>query len=436
MKVTEPSGENGKGNAFSSLLKEVTSPVRRMTDRVSNSVIVRGQESTSSPNRGLRTLRIHIRGLSHRVPGAEVTTDPPKGKRSPSQAKPAAESPQGAQEAIPDAGKDSGSKKERPDTVTASGSPAVEPASSVVARAATADVRTGSPEPKGDQGGSGQSDRRDVVNRTDASAGRADRKISPAHIPVWPEDRSDISSLTRARFEQALERSTSVSSAWTHVDSAGEIKDAWRKGRYNSPIEVYEERIKGVLNGKSLIEIMSQSPVPFILDIFAPSWTLRDAFSKMPNAPQELGGASVSRTDERTPEERARDRALGIDQWALNLLDPSEWDTLEANMGGKKAGVILEFGGGGVDFMPRHPLFFTYASQRVWNLLSERNGILVAELPIYAHIPHFKETLERAGIEGDIDTETKSRDVFYMIKTPDSPSVLPRIQMEGFWKRK
>ena len=153
------------------------------------------------------------------------------------------------------------------------------------------------------------------------------------------------------------------------------MPDTWWPD-YNSSISDYEERFfSRVLEGHTIQDLLSDIEKPVVVDLLSSTSALRSLFSNMPN--KDTFGIAVSSQDLRTPEEIAVDKSLGITQISGGLTTSKSLKEVEKALAGRKADLILERGGLGVDFLPFHPMFYAVNMQRIWNMLNSENGIIL-----------------------------------------------------------
>lgn len=224
-----------------------------------------------------------------------------------------------------------------------------------------------------------------------------------------------------ALFREAYMASQAVV---TKHEVPGQDLEAW--GNYGRPIEAYEKRFAYVLAGDHIADWVEAVDDPLVIDLMAPSDTLAGLYSGLQDKPTKRGIA-VSLVDQRAKEQRVRDARLGIEQYAYNLAYPGSWDRLEENMDGRKANVIIEAALGGTYGIPNHELYYKFAMERLWRMLSPDHGHLLIEIPDNL-------TLGQTSISmNDWVKSVRERNIFirpsisslYLRKDSDAPLPLP-----------
>lgn len=194
---------------------------------------------------------------------------------------------------------------------------------------------------------------------------------------------------------------------------------------YNSPISDYEQYFESVLNGESIVELVSRYQDPVVIDMMSPTGTLVDLFGMLPF--KKKNGIAVSLEDIRSDTEKARDSLLGIVQVAGNITVPSTWRKIDRQLDGKKADVIMERSLGGIYNLPKDAGTYILLLQRAWNLLAE-DGVMLLQTPIKRELVdvglsanRWVELLRDHQVDARFDNFNK----IYLKRTKASPVHLP-----------
>lgn len=220
-------------------------------------------------------------------------------------------------------------------------------------------------------------------------------------------------------FTQALATARELSAA--HLDGDGE---SW--GTYSSRLPSYENTFRHLLRGGSIPALLSGRTEPLVLDMMASSEALADLLRQLSQPGKR--GIAVSLADGRTEDKKQRDTVLGITQIAGDLTTATTWRSLEAEMAGRKADLILERAIGGLDVLPVHSAYYRYAMSKLWGMLSPEKGILLMEVPFYALesvgivLEHWTQDLRNNNVFAEFENDTST---LCLIRTPDSPLLLP-----------
>lgn len=275
---------------------------------------------------------------------------------------------------------------------------------------------------------------REFGNRDDSSRKEKRRKPLAKEVEKTPfkkEKLSDLSSSQILYLEPGFAASISKHQQYKLTNKKG--SDHWKRGVYNSSVASYEKTFRPVLNDKKIEQFLLGKSHPVVLDLMAPSGTVADLFMKggMRHLTNKQAIA-LSLTDERTIFEQERDNSLGIIQMVGDLGTSKTWRRLEAEIAkrGGKIDLIIERAGFAFDSLPQHPQFYRYALVKLWNLLSEKDGTMLLQLPskINADIDfvEWETTLQRHSINVSMDLQPNF-EVMRLTKEPSSPHVLPFI---------
>jgi hypothetical protein len=220
-----------------------------------------------------------------------------------------------------------------------------------------------------------------------------------------------------------------------------------RWSRYGEPIDDYDSYFSSVLHGKRIVDLLKAKKEPVVVDLMAPSATIVDLFNHLPQ-PQKHGIA-LSYEDLRTNEEKQRDSRMNIQQLQGDVLTSSTWKRLENSLDGRKADLVMERALGGLICIPVHKDFYAYAVSKMWNMLSDQEGVLLIQTPgidklesVDVFVPEWVEQLNESGIKAEsyslanliskalIDKMPlikgiPSCNALKLIKSKDSPRVLP-----------
>ncbi len=174
---------------------------------------------------------------------------------------------------------------------------------------------------------------------------------------------------------------------------------------------------------KSSIENVAKIENPVIIDLLSSSSAIRGLF--LHTLEKDMKGISVALEDLRPDNMREIDRRLHVTHLVGDLGKPSTWDNIKKTLGDKKANLILERGYAGVAHLPQDPLYFLYAMNKIWSMLSSSDGTFIGEF-IQINIPkhsiyNWSEDMQKKGI----DTEHGINSI-KLIKHLDSPEKLPK----------
>jgi|WetSurMetagenome_2_1015567.scaffolds.fasta_scaffold05688_7 hypothetical protein len=147
----------------------------------------------------------------------------------------------------------------------------------------------------------------------------------------------------------------------------------------NSSIEDYKKRFSRV-GGEDIDRLVRNAPSPVAIDFFSGSEALAGVFGKIPDKKQKLG-VVVSLHDIRDEKAKERDEKLGIKQVVGDVLRSGTWQKIKKELGGRKADLIMESGGGGLCFLPLNRHLYSTLVKRTWDLLSSNNGTVFLQVP-------------------------------------------------------
>lgn len=211
------------------------------------------------------------------------------------------------------------------------------------------------------------------------------------------------------------------------VEINAQNSDRW--GIHDSLIRDYDDTFEWVLEGESIIDMVSKKSFPVVIDLMAPTGTLRDLFGKI--LVQKKFGLAVSLSDQRSNRDKRVDKQLGIEHVDGDILNMKTWRKIEKKLKGKKVDLIVERGLGGLTHITKDERVHFLLFQRAWDLLKEEGGIMLLEVPqVYAgyttNVKEWIAHLREKGIKVVDDFEFNG--VLKIVKTPDSPKKLPVLQ--------
>lgn len=211
---------------------------------------------------------------------------------------------------------------------------------------------------------------------------------------------------------------------------------------YGSSLRDYEESYAGLhvppyFNG-DVKEFLTQRRKPgekiTALDLMADAAVVREL--------RDEGyidqGLAVSLGDGRSQERRSSDAVKGVHQLSGNLLERRTWQSIQsqAQQNGMKQqfDIVLSCSAGGYRTFPEEPYVYFSLLNRIWQLTSPENGLIIVQLP-----DKFGGVLLPFVTKAGLDTyvselklnETPSAyhlgELSYIafVKTPKSPSNIP-----------
>lgn len=190
-----------------------------------------------------------------------------------------------------------------------------------------------------------------------------------------------------------------------------------------SGVEQYEECFEEILGGTSITEFVRKREAPVVVDLMAPSDIVAELLGKIAG-PGKLGLA-VSFLDIRTAEQKERDRQLNVHQIGGDIMQSTTWKQIRNTLNGRKADLIMERALGGHSGIPVDERFYLIILNRIWNLLSDQNGMFIGEFVPWLSKSDNVEPLwiEQAQRNG-VDISCLKYDLVKVIKTPSSPEDL------------
>jgi hypothetical protein len=203
--------------------------------------------------------------------------------------------------------------------------------------------------------------------------------------------------------------------------------DVW--GFYNSSLEEYQIAFSPVLGQTKIQNLIADTKDPVVVDLMAPTGTLRDLFSVIPEGNKK--GISLSLCDLRSGRQKQKDKELGITQVTGDVTDSKTWSDLEKELNGRKANLIMERAVEGLDKLPVHAVFYASVLQKMWNMLDDE-GVMLLQIP-FLHtlskagidIKAWVDTLGENEIEVRIDGYSEPTGVMFMQKSLSAPKNLP-----------
>ena len=208
---------------------------------------------------------------------------------------------------------------------------------------------------------------------------------------------------------------------------------------YGDNSSQYERTFARVLEDETILNFIKQKRSPIIIDIMGPSFALRDFFQEVPD--KSKLGIALSLLDKRTVEEKNKDQKSGIKQFAGNIMRRGFWRGIKAELGERKADLIMERAMGGLDCLPKDEHMYSMLLSKAWNLLNEQNGMLLFQVTSYVDLKENSVRIEEwinllkvnnlnvkyhSNKYGNTDAFCRvDRGVIKIIKTPDSLKELP-----------
>lgn len=202
--------------------------------------------------------------------------------------------------------------------------------------------------------------------------------------------------------------------------------DNW--ATYGSSMDEYNDVFEDVLD-KGIFKLLIDRPNPVVIDLMGPSKAISTLFPQIPQ--QSKLGIALSFLDKRTPEEKARDIELNIYQISGDILQRKTWKELEDKLQGRKADLVIARPVAGLTHIPIDKRILTGLISRIWNLLTENNGILLLQTRSQSEFSKKNIDIEK-WIRFLKEKQIDARSSFYcisgvlsLIKTPNSPTNLP-----------
>lgn len=152
---------------------------------------------------------------------------------------------------------------------------------------------------------------------------------------------------------------------------------------------------------------------------------------------------AVCLTDQRSRSDRAFDDATGLEVMGANLLKRQTWQRIQDWLKRYQPEdphfhLIIENGGGALNFYPTEPDFYNKLLSNIWRLMSTDNSLAVLNAPpeITKLIPAWAKQLQDSGVSITYALEQeivgyKIPYIFPIIrleKFPDSPEQLPSLK--------
>jgi len=143
--------------------------------------------------------------------------------------------------------------------------------------------------------------------------------------------------------------------------------------------------------------------------------------------PRKIKGAGIAvcYEDKRNLKKIRIAERMGIAQIIGDIRQKRTWKKITEELAGRKAHLILERAWGGLHCLPRHPLYYVYVMNCLWDMLDE-NGTAVLQVPTICADNDFNVTekwikyLNREGFQ-----VLYNGDVLYLKKTSNAPEYLP-----------
>lgn len=212
-------------------------------------------------------------------------------------------------------------------------------------------------------------------------------------------------------------------------------KTFWRC--YGSHISEYQKAFAGVLGGKNVAELVESKQSPVVVDLMASSDTLASLFNRLPDKPKL--GISLSLCDDRTEQQKRRDEESNIHHVVGDIMRASAWRNVNNLLGRRKADLVVERGYGALSYhVPPELKLYAMFVRKAWNMLSQQDGILLAQIMPFNHDPQ-KNTLisdwinllKETNIDASFDSGfgiTSKYSAIKIVKNPRSPIDLPLLQ--------
>lgn len=188
-------------------------------------------------------------------------------------------------------------------------------------------------------------------------------------------------------------------------DKYGEHPDQ-RYSEVQSSIDTYRDWFRGVLEGKTIQQLLTGKEKPVVVDLMSSTGALASLFEKLRQ--KDKLGIAVSLGDSRTEEYKAEDEPLGIVQVVGDVVSSSTWRAIDRELKGRKADLILERAFGGWNHVPESNRLYLTLFQRTWGILADE-GTMLLQPPFDKNTGHpfpldeLKTHLEGLGIEVRVD---------------------------------
>lgn len=187
-----------------------------------------------------------------------------------------------------------------------------------------------------------------------------------------------------------------------------------------------DERITDHVN-----DLLSKKKKAYVLDLAGPGQPLREM--------RLTGGLAVTLGDGRSEEMRNIDNSNNISVLEGDILSKSTWKSIKKWLHFQKSpgfDLILCNPVGGFTYFPCDMNLFYYLGQQAWDLLSSHYGEIYSEIP-----PIFLDTEDElfeswlVQLEEECNIENScTRHSFKMIRSPESPSLLPPLDFSKLKK--
>lgn len=205
-----------------------------------------------------------------------------------------------------------------------------------------------------------------------------------------------------------------------------------RWNTYNSPVDNYNQSFWQALGG-GLVEFLADRDHLVVLDLMSSPSALRDLSQKLKGA--TMRGISVSLEDHRPEGLVSKDENSGLTHIVGDLTYRHTWTLIEEALAGEQADLILERAVAGLDIFPRHPVFMLSCTRRLWRMLRNEGGTLLAQVPsndfkhkpfLFKHLDEWVKWLQEQGIDASIHPDIVN---FYRIlkitRHPSNPPKFP-----------
>lgn len=225
------------------------------------------------------------------------------------------------------------------------------------------------------------------------------------------------------RFVKELLSQEPLTSQIRQLLAGNKDRDQTQWTYYGSDIGKYEEEFKSLLPCTSIESFISQKTSPVILDIMSPPNALRSLFKGLRQ--EDRLGVAVSLSDLRSARRKKADTDLGIHQIAGNVMMPSTWNRIGAKLKNRKADLIMERGGLGLIYIPDSLRFYAIMANKMWDILSPDNGMLLLQIRYNDAIGPWVDYLNNRNITVHFCYGVSMYPLLRIDKNPNSPSKLP-----------
>lgn len=204
---------------------------------------------------------------------------------------------------------------------------------------------------------------------------------------------------------------------------------------YDSPIAYYDSSFAKVLNGVRIADLIRDKKSPVVLDLMASTSALTTLFEQLPYG--DKFGLAVSLEDKGKEQRRLTNQEMGISHIVGDLNKPVTWDRIKQKLGGRKADLIMQRAGAGLQRIPVDIEGYKSLLQDLWDFLAPSRGIMLMQTPSRKSLRHnwipinrWVKLLEQNGVGVCYIPEADSlglNGIIRIDRTPDSPSELPFI---------